>query len=246
MRSTTRTVSKGEQMSHANSVVPKLILFTSWGYYIGNYLDIPVDNRARNGRSTRRFINEGSWDALLGNTTAGDYVLIEMGKNDEGNITEADRAVLPGIGEDTITVNLTLTPGASEVVHTFGWYLRQMIADVQAIDATPIISSMTPRNYWDSTTAMQSVWDYAEYAAQVAAAEGVVYIDHLNYSIALFEPMGQTVAKTFFPNDNTHTNPRGAELMAVSFVQAVKCAAVEPLSGHLNTNATEVTQPACM
>lgn len=191
------------------------------------------------------FIAEGSWDELIDATAAGDYVLIEMGKNDDGDITEKDRATLPGIGEESVTVNLTLSEG-TEVVHTFGWYLRKMIADVQAIGATPIISSMTPRNYWDSSTDMQADWPFASYAQQVAEQEGVVYVDHLNYSIALFEVMGEGVAKKYFPNDNTHTNDRGAELMAVSLVQAIKCANVEPLAGHLSAEASEVTQPACM
>ncbi|CAN8096937.1 unnamed protein product [Discula destructiva] len=143
-----------------------------WGFHIGSYLDIPVDNRALGGRSTRRFINEGHWDALIGNSTAGDYVLVEMGKNDDGKITAKDRAVLPGIGNENVTVDLTLSEG-TEIVHTFGWYLRKMIADVRAVNAVPILSGMTPRNYWDSSSAMQSEWPFADYAQQVAEQEGV-------------------------------------------------------------------------
>ena len=38
---------------------------------------------AKNGRSTKSFINEGRWDSVMQNMKAGDYVLIQFGHNDE-------------------------------------------------------------------------------------------------------------------------------------------------------------------
>jgi rhamnogalacturonan acetylesterase len=125
-----------------------------------------VSNLARNGRSTRSFINEGLWATLLASTNAGDYVIIEMGHNDDGDPTTDtdDRATLPGIGNDTVVV--TNSTGVSETVHSFGWYLREMIGDVKAKKATPILSGMVPRNYWTGNT-LQSTWPFAGYAQQV-------------------------------------------------------------------------------
>ncbi|KAF7553270.1 hypothetical protein G7Z17_g3745 [Cylindrodendrum hubeiense] len=195
-----------------------------WGYYLNNYTTLDVRNLARNGRSTRSFINEGLWSSLLASTASGDYVLIEMGHNDDGDptavgTTAADRATLPGIGEDTQVV--TTTSGAEETVHTFGWYLRKMITDVRAKGATPILSGMVNRNYWDGDT-LRADWPFADYAEQVATAAGVEYIDHTNYSVALFQSFGPTTAKTYYPNDNTHTNWDGAKLNTQTFVQSVK------------------------
>jgi rhamnogalacturonan acetylesterase len=150
-------------------LVTELLTCTSWGYYIGNYLSISVSNLARNGRSTRSFINEGLWASLLASTNAGDYVIIEMGHNDDGDPTTdtADRATLPGIGNDSVVV-ITST-GASETVHSFGWYLRKMIVDVRAKGATPVLSGMVPRNYWTGST-LQSVWPFAVYAHEVGCS----------------------------------------------------------------------------
>jgi rhamnogalacturonan acetylesterase len=53
-----------------------------WGYYVGEYLSVPVVNLAKNGRSTRSFIREGLWAELLKRTVPGDFVVIEMGHND--------------------------------------------------------------------------------------------------------------------------------------------------------------------
>lgn len=137
-----------------------------WGYYIGDYLSITVSNQARNGRSTRSFINEGLWSTLLSDVIEGDFVLIEMGHNDDGDPSTDtdDRATLPGIDNDTVTV--TTSTGESEEVYSFGWYLRTMIGDVRALGGIPLLSGMVNRNYWDGET-LQSDWPFATYAQEV-------------------------------------------------------------------------------
>ncbi|KAI0025886.1 rhamnogalacturonan acetylesterase [Xylariomycetidae sp. FL0641] len=215
-----------------------------WGYYIGEYLSIPVSNLARNGRSTRSFINEGLWSSLLDSTASGDFVVIEMGHNDDGDPTtdEDDRATLPGVGDDTVT--LVTSTGQQEAVHTFGWYLREMVSDVQEKGAVPIISGMVNRNYWDGNT-LQSDWPFADYAQQVADEAGVEYIDHTRYSVAGWQAMGPTQAKTYYPEDNTHTSWEGARINAETFVQAVKyhCGGDSVMKEYLNNDAQSVTQP---
>ncbi|CRK26034.1 hypothetical protein BN1708_004093 [Verticillium longisporum] len=220
-----------------------------WGYYLNTYTTLDVRNLARNGRSTRSFINEGSWSSLLASTAQGDYVLIEMGHNDDGDptavgTTAADRATLRGIGEETKVV--TTSTGAKETVHTFGWYLREMIADVKAKGATPIISGMVNRNYWNGNT-LRTDWPFATYAQQVAKAAGVEYLDHTKYFVALFQSFGPTKAKTYFPNDNTHTNWDGAKLNTQTFVRSVKCkcGGTSKLAQYLNAAANALQTPAC-
>lgn len=64
-----------------------------WGFHIPSYLSIPVDNLAVGGRSTRSFIDEGRWTALLNKTVAGDFVLIEMGHNDNVDPTKGKSSI---------------------------------------------------------------------------------------------------------------------------------------------------------
>ncbi|PQE06126.1 rhamnogalacturonan acetylesterase protein [Rutstroemia sp. NJR-2017a BBW] len=205
---------KGNLTSPLKLPSKSALTLSSWGYYIHNYLSIGVSNLARNGRSTRSFINEGRWASLLNSTNAGDYVIIEMGHNDDGDPTTntADRATLPGIGNDSVVV--TTSTGASETVYSFGWYLRKMIVDVRAKDATPILSGMVPRNYWKGNT-LQSTWPFAVYAQEVAAQTSVAYVDHTKYAVNRWQALGPTTAKTYYPNDNTHTNPAGAQSKSV-------------------------------
>ncbi|KAH6615153.1 rhamnogalacturonan acetylesterase [Boeremia exigua] len=211
-----------------------------WGYYLKNYLTIGVSNLAVNGRSTRSFINEGKWKSLLASTNAGDFVIIEMGHNDDTDPTTdtKDRGTLSGSGEETVVV--TTSTGAKETVHTFGWYLRKMIADVKAKNATPIISGMVPRNSWKGTT-FKADWPFATTAKEVAQKAGVQYVDHTKYSVAAFQALGSTKTKTYFPNDNTHTNPAGAQINTKTFAQSVKCGSKITLASYLNADGKAVS-----
>jgi hypothetical protein len=51
---------------------------------------------------------------------------------------------------------------------------------------------------------------YAKLLVQVATQAGVEYIDHTKYCVKRWQALGPTTAKTYFPNDNTHTSPAGA------------------------------------
>lgn len=56
-----------------------------WGMMLQGFFteNVTVDNHAKNGRSSKSFINEGRWDAVLKKIQKGDYVFIEFGHNDE-------------------------------------------------------------------------------------------------------------------------------------------------------------------
>src|ERR1700742_3817411 len=58
---------------------------TGWGMPFAHFFDstVVVDNRAKNGRSTKSFIAEGRWDAASREMRTGDYVFIQFGHNDE-------------------------------------------------------------------------------------------------------------------------------------------------------------------
>src|SRR5215218_2964461 len=58
---------------------------TGWGMPFTNFFDstIEVDNRAKNGRSTKSFMAEGLWKPIVENLSEGDYVFIQFGHNDE-------------------------------------------------------------------------------------------------------------------------------------------------------------------
>jgi rhamnogalacturonan acetylesterase len=115
-----------------------------------------------------------------------------------------------------------------------------MIADVQKKSAIPILSGMTPRNYWGkSNKTLQSTWPFTEYARQQAAASKIEFVDHTKFSVSALQALGASGAKKLFPQDNTHTNDAGAVVMAETFVQGVVCGK-SVLGGYLNAKGKGV------
>jgi len=137
------------------------------------------------------------------------------------NRDKASRGTLRGTGNNTVPG--PLKDGGNETVHSFGWYLRQMVKDVNAKRAVPLLSGMVPTNTFRGGK-FRTDWPFANDAAAVAKQEGVEYIDHTKYSAARFQALGEVAVKKFFPRDSTHTNSAGARVNAETFVTALKCA----------------------
>ena len=77
---------------------------------------------------------------------AGDFVLVQMGHNDGGQVDKSwqpGRGSLPGLGEETREIENAVSK-KTEVVHTYGWYMRKYINDSRAKGMTPIICSQIP------------------------------------------------------------------------------------------------------
>jgi hypothetical protein len=92
-------------------------------------------------------VSEGLWETLIADVRPGDVVLIEFGHNDGGAINDTLRArgSLPGLGDDSVAIDNLITK-RHEIVHSFGWYMRKMIAETKAKGATPIVLSLSVRN----------------------------------------------------------------------------------------------------
>jgi lysophospholipase L1-like esterase len=194
-----------------------------WGDHAAAYFDttrINVANRARAGRSSRTFLNEGSWDKVLAEVKPGDFVLLQFGHNDGGDLDGAKpRGTLKGIGEDSKGV--TLPDGHQETVHSFGWYIRRYIADARARQATPILLTLTVRNIWKDGRIERDM-GYTADLQQLASSEHVALIDMGAIEADALEKLGPQQAALLFPIDHTHTSSEGAELNARSVATALR------------------------
>ncbi len=194
-----------------------------WGVPIDKYFDttrVNVYNKARGGRSSRTFRGEGLWDEVLKNLDNGDFLLIQFGHNDGGEINRPKyRASLNGMGDDTQTIEFK--KDSVEVVHTYGWYMKKYITEAKEKGATPIVLSMIPRNIWHDKKVERNNNSYAKWAKEAVNDAGGYFLD-LNDSIAMrYEEMGQKQVKNLFPKDNTHTNMQGAKLNALIVAQSL-------------------------
>ena len=102
-------------------------------------------NRALGGTSARS-LYANNWKKMVDLIRPGDVVIMQFGTNDGGDPPKSV-GDLPGIGEETR--DITNRAGQPETVHTFGWYLRRLIAETRAKGATPIVCSLIPRKAWD-------------------------------------------------------------------------------------------------
>jgi len=206
-----------------------------WGEPIVDRFDtskINVVNRAVGGLSSRTYLTQGHWDRVLAMLKRGDFVIMQFGHNDSGPLDDAARArgTIKGTGEETREIDNPITK-QHEVVHSYGWYLRKFIADAKARGAVPIVCSPIPRKIWKDGKIGRD--PYGKWAADVAAAEGVAFVD-LNEIIAVrYEALGPEKVEALFGDEHTHTSRAGAELNADCVIAGLRALSPDPLADYL-------------
>ena len=204
-----------------------------WGDYLGAHFDparINLVNRAIGGLTGRTFLTQGHWARALTLMKPGDTLLIQFGTNDGSAINDTTRArgALPGSGEETEEIDNLLTK-QHEVVHTNGWYLRKFVREARAAGVVPVLCSLVPRKIWTDGKIVRSVNSSAAWARQVAAEEGVAFID-LNELVARrYEELGAVKVNTLFADEHTHTSRTGAELTAGIVAAELRALPGDPL-----------------
>lgn len=190
---------------------------TGWGELLAGQFQpgaVMVDNRAKNGRSTRTFIEEGRWQALLDATQPGDVVLIQFGHNDQ-SVEKRDR----------------YTPPAD-----YARNLERFVRDVRGKQAMPVL--LTPvarRRFDDAGRLLDSHGEYPDLVRDLAVREHVALVDMQRRSEAVLEEAGVEASRSLFlwvapghtnypdgVEDNTHFSPKGAACIASEFAMALR------------------------
>ena len=202
-----------------------------WGDYLAPFFNtdkINVVNRAVGGTGVRSFIVPGGhWENLMALVRPGDFVMIQFGHNDNG-----PRGPLRGVGEESEERAATKdAPGGT--VRTWGWYMRRYLADVRAKGATPIVCSLIPRKRWENGRIVRDTASHAGWAAQVAAAEKVAFVDLNEHIARRYEELGPEKVNAFFADERVHTSRAGAELNAEIVVTTLRTLRVNPLASFL-------------
>ena len=213
-----------------------------WGDHFAALFDttkINVANRAIAGRSSRTYINEGHWAKVLGEMKSGDFLLLQMGHNDGGDLGGAKpRGTLKGAGDESQDVPQTVGPlaGQTETVHTFGWYMRKMIDEAKAKGVHPMLLTVTIRNVWKPDAAgnqqIERDMGYGATIEQVAAQEHIPVVDMAKLEADRLQALGPEKTAALFPKDHTHTSAEGADLNARDVAQALRNAQT-PLAAFL-------------
>jgi lysophospholipase L1-like esterase len=219
-----------------------------WGDLLEPYFDtnkINVVNRALGGTSSRTFyLNQ--WPRVSAILKPGDFLIMQFGHNDGGAINDTNRArgTIKGVGDETQEIDNLLTH-KHEVVHSFGWYEKQMIAEARAKGVAPMVCSLIPRNTWKDGHAARNKNDYAGWAGEVARTAGVPFLDINEIIARKYDELGQENVKALFiAGAGPHTSRAGAETNAACVVAALKGLATNPLSNFFSEKADAVPPAA--
>lgn len=195
-----------------------------WGSEFIAFFDpekIHVYNEGRGGRSSRGYIEEGAWQTVVSQLHRGDFMIIQFGHNDAANSQNyPDRVSLKGNGDDTQEIESPVTH-QKEVIHSYGWYLRQYVRDVKSKGATIIICSPVPRNTWTDGRIKRGFDGYAGWAAGAAKQSGALFLDLNAISADRYDALGQEGSRPYF-NDQQHTTKSGARVNAEAVIEGLK------------------------
>ena len=194
-----------------------------WGFFASKYFNankISVENQALGGMSTRTFYTK-LWPMVRKALRKGDWVIISIGHNDNGPYDEGRaRAVIPGVCTDSLCVTIKET-GEKETVYTYGGYLRKYISECREAGAHPILMSLTPRDAYDEKTGKIVRKPQTEWAAYVAAQEGVPFVDLNEISGSKLDSYSKWKEQYHFFGDHIHTSAYGAEMNARSAAEGI-------------------------
>lgn len=177
-----------------------------WGMVFENFVDedVRVINYAKNGRSTKSFIDEGLWDKVKANTRPGDYIFIQFSHNDEKSGKPKVYAAAWGAYQDN---------------------LRRFIREARELGATPVL--LTPvarRRFVDGKLDETTHGDYPAAMKAVATETGVTLIDMQQATFDWINAAGDQASRPYFMwveagtcpaipagrQDDTHSTARGA------------------------------------
>lgn len=183
---------------------------------LGKAKEVKVDDRAKGGRSTRTFFQEGRWAEIYNNLNKGDIVMMQFGHND-GSVEKTERYVdIQGYKE----------------------FLRLFVNQSRQKGATPILMTPVARNYpWKEGKLSNVHGEYPQAVKDVAKELNVKLIDLNELSMKFFSTKGQEyVSQKYFMNfaeglypaypngqkDNTHFQEAGGKAVAQLVFNAMK------------------------
>ncbi len=166
--------------------------------------EVQVISLAKNGRSTKSFLDEGRFIPVQENIQPGDFLFIQFGHNDE----KED----PARHTDPDT--------------TFQENLRLFIRTAKEAQAYPLLITPIARRLFDreGNFLPGSHGAYPQAVLQVGLEEQVPVADLTKVTEAYLPALGDEGSKPLFmwPKDNTHLKPEGAVKMAGFLAQALE------------------------
>ena len=206
-------VSDSTASHYAASRAPR----TGWAQALPALTSRVVRNDAISGASSRSFIESGALDAVLGELTPGDVLMIGFGHND----SKPDERF-------------------ADVFLQYPAQLRRFLVGARARGATPVLLTPVERRHFVDGRAQATHAGYPARVCGVAAEEGVALIDLTRLTRALWDQLGEEDSRRAFlhlapgewpgypdgESDDTHLSAWGAGLVAEMVVTGLRDAGI--------------------
>lgn len=189
-----------------------------WGQMLPQFFNnnVTIVNHAVNGRSTKSFINEGKWDAVLNELKPGNYVFIQFGHNDQ-----------------KFKDSLRYTNPYTAYRHN----LIKFVTETKEKKAIPVLfTSIVRRDFNEYGTLVDTHGAYPLITRMVADEYNVPFVDLQMMSEDMVLSLGREKSKEIYlwtkpgeypkypdgKEDNTHFTEKGATEMARLAVEGLK------------------------
>lgn len=201
-----------------------------WGHALPGFFSegIRVENHAKNGRSSKSFIDEGLWEVVVNRIKPGDYVFIQFGHNDEKE--DEKRHTDPGT--------------------TFDENLRRFVKETRAKGGIPVLFNSIARRNFVEGALVDTHGKYLDSPRNVAKELSVPFVEMNKLTHDLVLGMGVEASKKLFMwipegvspacpkgrEDNTHLTVWGARTIAGITVDAIakEVPALAPFVRHFD------------
>jgi lysophospholipase L1-like esterase len=195
-----------------------------WGERLASWLEpgkLQLANHAMAGRSTRTFLREGRWDAVLAQLKPGDVVLIQFGHNDGARVGDPagkQRGTLPGTGPEQ--AEELMPDGSRETVLSFGATLARYLRSALDAGAVPVVLSPVPhKDRWQTGRDFEALSAWGRHIAQ---REGALFIDLTQVVTEAYRGLGERAVAALFADERTHTNDAGARRNAACVANGLR------------------------
>ena len=163
---------------------------------------VTVDDAAKSGRSTKSYIDEGSWSQVQATIAPGDYLFVEFGHNDE-------KSDDPTRYTDPAT--------------TYRANLRMFVNGARAKGGVPVLLTSICRRVFSGGAVTGTHGAYTAAVAAVAEETGTPLLDMESKTKAWLTALGPTNSISMFAtDDNTHLSMQGAVAVAKLAVQGIR------------------------
>ena len=185
-----------------------------WGQQLPNFFteEVRIINKAKGGRSTKSFIDEGRFQEVLEVLSEGDYLFIQFGHNDQ-KLHDPERGT-----------------------HPYGDYqenLKMFIESARTKKAIPILVTPVHRREFDLfNQVVNTLGEYPLAMQEVAKNSDVLILNLWEKSKDYYEQLGPEQSKSLFAwyeleategePDHTHFGKNGAKRIAKLVVEELQ------------------------